>query len=67
MNTKRLAFSPSFVIPASRQRGSIRKDLKMDTRYKLSGMTKFSVIPAGMKRGSIRKIPRWIPDTESLG
>ena len=66
MNTKRLAFS-LFRHPRKPSAGIHPKDLKMDARYKLSGMTQFSVIPAGIKRGSIRKIPRWIPDTESLG
>jgi hypothetical protein len=31
------------------------KDLKMDARCHMLGMTHFSVIPAGIKRGSIRK------------
>jgi len=46
---------PTAVIPASSQRGSIRKENQMDARLKMSGMTDVFVILACLWRGSIRK------------
>ncbi len=69
-----------FVIPAGRQRGPIRNETEIDSRYKMSGMTPldgcpitsvehdlfFSVIPAIRQRGAIGKTQDGCP-IENVG